>query len=330
MLGVFGLSNKLNFKHGTIVFMSSSLLFIITNILMQFLRISKNRDNALELIPYVISGYLAIFIPVIIIIFIKKVNLKSTFRLNILPFKELLMCFALFFCSYFVTMFLSIFTRVILKLFNREYVSQNIPVPSSKGELIASLIIITIIPAFFEDMFFRGFMLSACKNRGIKFSAVCTGLAFSLLHFNLYIFLPILYIGIIFAFAVHYTNSVWAGVFMHFCHNATGVVLMYIVSSYSSETLRKAAEKGQTDISLNTMTVQLVVLGFMAAGAFIVSLLILDKMKTRGQKRSYNAQEECEKEYPLYKIFNIPMCVVIFVYCTFPYTVKMIVRALLK
>lgn len=102
---------------------------------------------------------------------------------------------------------------------------------SSVNPVIA-LITIALIPAICEEILFRGYLLSAFKSKKSSFSAVLiTAFLFAVVHFDLYKFVPILIMGIVFGYLASVTGSLLLPCIFHFINNA-----MSLVSYYSSGT----------------------------------------------------------------------------------------------
>lgn len=88
-----------------------------------------------------------------------------------------------------------------------------------------NLLVVAIAPAVCEEFLFRGalmqFLLKCFNNRtaAIWISA----LAFSLFHGQFYGFFPRLLIGVLLAYTVLYSGSIWPAVAAHFINNALAV-----------------------------------------------------------------------------------------------------------
>jgi membrane protease YdiL (CAAX protease family) len=67
-----------------------------------------------------------------------------------------------------------------------------------------------------EELFFRGFLFRALAERwGAFLGAVTSGLAFSLVHFNVSVVIPFAAIGVIFAWAFRRSGSLWTVIVAH-------------------------------------------------------------------------------------------------------------------
>ena len=99
----------------------------------------------------------------------------------------------------------------------------------SPGELAWLLVALALTPAVCEEVVFRGVLLSSTSHRGTPWRAVLlNGVFFGAFHLSLETtvrFLPTAWLGIVIAWAVLRTRSLWVGVLMHFLNNGVIVVL---------------------------------------------------------------------------------------------------------
>src|SRR5690554_212218 len=102
----------------------------------------------------------------------------------------------------------------------------------SLGSLIMNLVVVAGFAAISEELFFRGalqqFIYEKLKNDHV--SIWLTALVFSLVHFQLYGFLPRLFLGAILGYLFNYTQNLWAPILFHFLNNATVIILNFFWS----------------------------------------------------------------------------------------------------
>lgn len=91
----------------------------------------------------------------------------------------------------------------------------------SLPEFFAVLIIVAIIPAFVEELLFRGLIQSSFERKltPIK-SLILTGIIFGAFHLNPFTFVALAGIGIYLGFLRYIANSLWVAVAAHFYNNA--------------------------------------------------------------------------------------------------------------
>ncbi len=97
---------------------------------------------------------------------------------------------------------------------------------SGPGDLIINLFVIALLPAFCEELFFRGAMqrvlihLTKSPWAGI----IITAILFSALHMQFLGFLPRMFMGIVLGALYWYSGSLWTSILAHFIFNAVQVV----------------------------------------------------------------------------------------------------------
>jgi len=90
--------------------------------------------------------------------------------------------------------------------------------------IIISIILIGIVPAFVEEMFFRGVILSGFKeNYSQKKAIIVSALLFGIIHLNPWQFVPAFIIGIISAWVCLQTKSILPSIYMHLFNNMLSV-----------------------------------------------------------------------------------------------------------
>lgn len=100
----------------------------------------------------------------------------------------------------------------------------------SFGTFVISLLTIALLPAIFEELFFRG----ALQRVLIKWTGkavpgiIITSIIFSAFHFSYYGFLPRMMLGIVLGLVYYYGKNIKLNMLIHFINNATIVVALYI------------------------------------------------------------------------------------------------------
>ncbi|MBU6324635.1 MAG: CPBP family intramembrane metalloprotease [Bacteroidetes bacterium] len=93
---------------------------------------------------------------------------------------------------------------------------------------------LAFIPAICEEVFFRGLLLpffadwTGNKHLGVWLS----GLLFTILHFSVTQFIPILFMGMVLGYIYLWTRSIWAPVLLHFLNNLSTVVFHRLSEVY--------------------------------------------------------------------------------------------------
>ncbi|QEC67619.1 CPBP family intramembrane metalloprotease [Panacibacter ginsenosidivorans] len=100
------------------------------------------------------------------------------------------------------------------------------------NDYIFSLMVLAVVPALFEEMFFRGclqqIMVSWTRNAFI--GIFITSFIFSAIHISFYGFLPRLFLGLLLGYIFYYSKNLWLSVTAHFINNAFSVTALYSLS----------------------------------------------------------------------------------------------------
>jgi membrane protease YdiL (CAAX protease family) len=112
----------------------------------------------------------------------------------------------------------------------------------SVGELMLNIFIIALVPAIFEEIFFRGTLqplligLTGNKHIGIIF---CSFL-FAAIHLNIMQIIPMFFLAIVLGYLYQFTQSLLPGIVLHFCNNTLAILANYY--SHSSSLAKKVAD----------------------------------------------------------------------------------------
>jgi membrane protease YdiL (CAAX protease family) len=112
----------------------------------------------------------------------------------------------------------------------------GIEAPSSKIEILIknrsiSNIILLIVVAFIgpvvEEVFFRGFLYSAFKkNWGVLPALFLSSVLFSVVHLQVYSFVPLFFIGWLLAYLFEKTRSLFPAIFLHAVYNLILILIL--------------------------------------------------------------------------------------------------------
>lgn len=174
-----------------------------------------------------ISEYIFYLLPVLLYIKFKNYNLKSTLKLNKLSAKQGIITLIITLCALFISSFLNTVMNVFLSLFGTvKIISQNIPNAKSISNLILTILICAVTPAICEEALFRGFIMSSYERIPPKKAIILVGILFGLFHINVNLqgLLGLSFMGMILAYLVFKTNSIFSSMLAHFFWNFLGVL----------------------------------------------------------------------------------------------------------
>ena len=95
--------------------------------------------------------------------------------------------------------------------------------------LLVNLFMIAMIPAVGEELVFRGLIQRHLTDlfRNAHVAIVVASIIFSLVHFQIYSFLPRFFLGLILGYAFYFGKSIWYPVLAHLVNNTLGVLFYY-------------------------------------------------------------------------------------------------------
>lgn len=97
------------------------------------------------------------------------------------------------------------------------------------GGLAVNLVVIALVAAICEELFFRGLLLKTLSERFNIHAAIwISAIVFSAVHFQFYGFLPRMLLGAAFGYMLFFSGSLWLPILAHFINNATAVVAFFI------------------------------------------------------------------------------------------------------
>lgn len=181
------------------------------------------------------DNYLALLVSdslfAIIIIVFFFLNLKSELKLfNLKRFKISILFKLLFF-----VILLSIAVHFLAGFYNQKILNANDYIyfnefKQSPAPLLFSIISISVFPAIFEEIAFRGILFDECyKLTGLKPAILITSILFTILHLSLFSILWIFPIGLIFGYLRAKYNTLFYGIIGHFVYNTCILLLQIII-----------------------------------------------------------------------------------------------------
>ncbi|MDO4191092.1 MAG: CPBP family intramembrane metalloprotease [Bacteroidales bacterium] len=101
---------------------------------------------------------------------------------------------------------------------------------SSIGGLIINLLVIALGAAVSEECIFRGVLLHLFRNKwGVHVSVWLSAIIFSLIHFQIYGFIPRMLVGALFGYFAVWSGSLLLPIVAHFTNNACVVLASYFL-----------------------------------------------------------------------------------------------------
>lgn len=163
-------------------------------------------------------------LPTIIYLIVTKSPVKKTLRLNWPGLPTVIL-------SFLVGIFILPLVMFISSLANL-FVTNDVPFVMEKiisSPTLALLAVIALTPAICEELPLRGVLLSGYDQIDIKRAILINGLFFGIIHLNLHQFSYAFVLGVIFAYIVRLTNSIFPSMIMHFTINGSTVLFQKLL-----------------------------------------------------------------------------------------------------
>ena len=195
------------------------LYFMGTSVAVAMIPAVRNMSDS----AYMLLAQLLSFLPPIIFYFLyTKKDIRKTLRLNPLGWKNILLIISFGVSIQPVMSLLS----YVMSLFFPNPVEQSVTGIHASG-LLLSMLSVAVIPAFLEEVFSRGILLSGYRFLGKWKAAFFSALLFGLLHMNPQQLPYAFVVGFLFCFLVERTDSLYASILPHMVINGTTVISIF-------------------------------------------------------------------------------------------------------
>ena len=156
--------------------------------------------------------------------------------------------------------------------------SSSLPLElNNVGQLLLGITILAVVPAFLEEMLFRGMVVSGLvdKKSTLKkkiLAVFISALIFACIHQSAQQFLFPLISGMVFGLVYLFSGNIWYSIIMHFSSNATVVIMSYISSGSDVVSQPIVYDFGTVALSIGL---------FIAAIAIVIGFIFLIKKLTK-------------------------------------------------
>lgn len=207
---------------------------IVPVIILQFI-FGKNIGSfftsnfGLSMFQGIISQFFAVLIIPILFILIFKKDMKATLRLkkSINTFQILLLLIASAGVFLGAQQLNAYVIEGLSSFMGEPSQTLGLPEATNLSQLIFELIIVAMLPAICEEIFFRGFVMRAFERYSPAGAVILSSIAFAVMHGNLQQVFYAFIIGLILGTVVMVSDSLLAGTVIHFAMNALSVIITY-------------------------------------------------------------------------------------------------------
>lgn len=205
------------------------LIFIGNIVLLSILRLFPNALSAQNIwISQSIFAIICFISPIILVLFIKKIKFKDIIPLTPLSLKNF---FLIIFLSFTIQPMLQLI-GAITNVFFKDEISDAIGLFASLS-LPKALFVSALVPAITEELAFRGVILTGYKKTPVLIGVLMSSFYFGVMHFTISQLFYAIAGGIIFAYLVKVTKSIYSSILMHFIFNGTQITIAHIAYKYT-------------------------------------------------------------------------------------------------
>ena len=176
------------------------------------------------------TQFIVLLIPLAAAIYTKK-DLKKTFRLRKCNPRYVAGGLFMIIGAIIIGMILS---SIVGTIFPESAADASELQSSLIGDNIWSmLLVVAVIPAFCEEMMFRGYVFTAFENKLKAVTAMLiTASLFGIYHMSIVRFVTTAFLGYVICYAAYKSNSIIPGMIMHFTNNAISCISLYYPNLY--------------------------------------------------------------------------------------------------
>jgi len=262
------LEKRSNIKKGTLLSVSDGFVLYAFGLLALIYFGTLLQVN-LKLLGIALTQLIIISLPLAFAYYIKA-DFKKVFALKLPKVKHVFGGISLWAGGAILALLIGQF---ILYLFpqNKEIVEALSEILFSKN-LLLNLVVVALLPAVCEEVFYRGFLVTAFKGKDSnKRAIILSAVLFGFMHIDFIRIVPTAILGITLAYAVYKTGSLFVPMLMHFLNNG----LMILANHYPMSALAEVYNYMEMDfkhldlgllVGLIAISVVLIVIGVLLLG----------------------------------------------------------------
>lgn len=273
---------KLKVLDANLLYLIGAILFILIGSVVQY------RDLMSGLL---ITQYVLILLPPILYLALKKVSIKKALRLNTLRPKHILLIALITILMYPAAVAANAFMMFLLSLLGNLNVPE-LPTAENAQQYVLLMFIISISAGICEEVFFRGFVLRGYEALGKNKAIIISAVLFGIFHFNLYNLMGPIVLGLVFAYLVTLTDSIFAGMVGHIVNNGFAVTLSFLLNYFTGRIDMTEAAETATELSTSaSLLISCILFAVIALGTGFLALHLVNIIK-RDMKKSKELMSE--------------------------------------
>ena len=273
-----------------------NFLILIVFVLQFFVGIGASflfKNGISEYLQVYITQVIPIFLPALFCCLTNKNGFDEYKRDGKITLIKIICVIILALCvNFMVNIFIEkIYAPILLMFIKEPFASSASLLPDGGFDIALNIIFICFIPAIFEEILFRGVVLTRYESiYGSKSAIFMCGLVFALMHADIQSVVQQFIIGAFLSYIVIRYNSIYLGMIAHFVHNFTTLCLNI------------AGEANQSSLSFLTdhSLITFIICAFVIFGIMVLTQKTQKKMYFK--ESSASAKEKRKEKLLLYVI----------------------------
>lgn len=223
------LEKRSNIKKGTMPTISDGAILYAVGLVI-LIYVGSLVQLKFKMAGLAITQVMIICLPFLFAYYIKT-DFKKTFSLQKVNLKQILGGILIWMGGFVL---INLITQITLYLFpqNMEVAEALTDAIIIKDNLVLNLAIVALMPAICEEIFFRGFIFTSFKVKSSsKIAIITSGILFGFMHMDFLRIIPTSILGIIFAYTVYKSESIFIAMILHFINNSIAVLVSHYPNS---------------------------------------------------------------------------------------------------
>lgn len=229
-----------------------------------------------------------ILIPALLFVWLTGQSPRTALKLHRLSLGSAAQCLLIGLCCWPLFQALTTLMQLVLALFGGSGSADSTNTALTDWSPWTALIGLALVAPLFEEVLFRGVLLSAYERRFGAHSIWLVGVLFAVFHFDLERILSALLVGLIAGWLVFRTRSLWSGVLVHFGANLVSGLLILLMLGVPAD----AAGEAQAAAAQAGDLVAQIWVGTLVWGGIGLILMLPVFFLLRSIGRRYPAPEE--------------------------------------
>lgn len=202
-----------------------------------------------------IGAVISFLVPMFLYMWIKKIKFKDVVPLKPLSLKNFFIIVFMSFTFQPILQLIGAFTNIFFtdQISDIMYVFASLSYPKA-------LFVSAVVPAITEELTFRGIILSGYKKTSILTGCLISSFYFGIMHLTLTQVFYAIVAGILFAYVVKITKSIYASIIMHFIFNGTQITIAHILTKIMPEQMQPLENTKLVPVDLIAPIMQTVIM----------------------------------------------------------------------